>query len=273
MCRWIAYSGSPISPENYLYEEQFSLVEQSQHARKSKSIVNGDGFGLGWYGNLKQPGLFRDILPAWNNENLRSLAHQIEARIFMAHVRAATDTAINRDNCHPFAVEDKLFMHNGQIGEYLKVRRQLENLLDDKLFTARLGNTDSELLFLLLIQYEVETDFAAAVEKLISTVQEKLAGLAITDPFRFTAVHSEGTKLKAVRYSSDRFAPTLFYHCTETGCLLVSEPLDDDLSGWQKLQHNQTITIEQSGEIEIRELNSLCSVRSISTPPFGSASD
>lgn len=253
MCRWIAYSGSPIYPKNYLYEEQFSLVEQSQHARKSKSIVNGDGFGLGWYGNLKEPGLFRDILPAWNNENLRSLAHQIEARIFMAHVRAATDTAINRDNCHPFALEEKLFMHNGQIGEYLKIRRQLENLLDDRLFAARLGNTDSELMFLLLIQYEVETDFAAAINELIVTVQKTLADAAITAPFRFTAAFSDGTKLQAVRYSSDRFAPTLFYHCTETGCLLVSEPLDDDLAGWQKIQSNQTITIEPNGKVEVSQ--------------------
>ena len=62
MCRWLAYIGKPVTPEQYLYEERFSLIEQSHNARKSKSVVNGDGFGLGWYGEKSEPGLFRDVL-------------------------------------------------------------------------------------------------------------------------------------------------------------------------------------------------------------------
>ena len=33
MCRWLAYSGSPITPETVLLETEHSLIDQSLHAR------------------------------------------------------------------------------------------------------------------------------------------------------------------------------------------------------------------------------------------------
>ena len=95
-----------------------SLVAQSLRCREAKNEVNADGFGLAWYGERAEPGIFRDIRPAWSDENLLSLAHQIRSRLFFAHVRASTGTATTRANCHPFAVGRWLFMHNGQVGEY-----------------------------------------------------------------------------------------------------------------------------------------------------------
>ena len=250
MCRWIAYIGSPISPERFLFEEQFSLVEQSQHARKSKSIVNGDGFGLGWYAKQRTPGLFRDVLPAWNDENLHSLAYQIEASMFMAHVRAATDTSVTRANCHPFAHQEHLFMHNGQIGGYLLIRRLLESLLENELFGFRLGNTDSEILFLLLVQFGAKTNFPEAVSKLILTLQEILAAQQISKPFRFTAAFTNGKVLYAIRYASDHNAPTLFFRHTPTGCLVASEPLDEDQAEWTSLPQNQILMVQTNGEVK-----------------------
>ena len=51
-----------------------SLVHQSLHATEAKTGTNGDGFGLGWYGERPEPGLYRDIRPAWSDENLKSLS-------------------------------------------------------------------------------------------------------------------------------------------------------------------------------------------------------
>jgi len=42
----------------------------------------------------------------------------------MAHVRASTDKVTARRNCHPFSHDSQLFMHNGQIGGYVMLRRQ-----------------------------------------------------------------------------------------------------------------------------------------------------
>ncbi len=50
MCRWLAYSGSPILMKEILYGGTNSLVDQSLHSRLGAETTNGDGFGVGWYG-------------------------------------------------------------------------------------------------------------------------------------------------------------------------------------------------------------------------------
>ena len=79
MCRWAAYAGPPVFLEEMILSPAHSLIEQSQRASEAKTAINGDGFGLAWYGERKTPGLYRDILPAWADTNLRSLASQIRS--------------------------------------------------------------------------------------------------------------------------------------------------------------------------------------------------
>ena len=69
MCRWLAYTGSPIHMGSLVLKPENSLINQSRDARESISVLNGDGFGIGWYEALPEPGQFRDILPAWNDSN------------------------------------------------------------------------------------------------------------------------------------------------------------------------------------------------------------
>ncbi len=49
MCRWLAYSGSPIRLEELLLKRDRSLIDQSLHSRLGATTTNGDGFGVGWY--------------------------------------------------------------------------------------------------------------------------------------------------------------------------------------------------------------------------------
>jgi glutamine amidotransferase len=255
MCRWIAYAGEPVAIETYLFGGPYSLINQSLNARKSIARVNGDGFGLGWYGSRTTPGLFRDILPAWSNENLRSLAQQIDAGMFLAHVRSATGTPTIRPNCHPFAYHHLLFMHNGQIGDYPKVRKQLEGLIPDELYGHRQGSTDSELLFLLLIAYGIEHDFAGAVAEVIDLVETAMYRRAIIEPLRFSIAFATGRQLYALRYASDDAPPTVFYRCVRGGCLLVSEPLDDELEQWSALANGQYLRLDEQHHIETGYFN------------------
>ena len=80
MCRWLAYSGAPVLLEDLLYKPQNSLVVQSLHSQLGAETTNGDGFGVGWYGDRETPGVFRSIEPAWNDRNLQELAGQITSR-------------------------------------------------------------------------------------------------------------------------------------------------------------------------------------------------
>src|SRR5215208_5005337 len=81
MCRWLAYSGSPILLEELLYKPEHSLMDQSLHARLGVDTTNGDGFGVGWYGpDTETPAVFHSIEPAWNDRNLREVAGHVHLR-------------------------------------------------------------------------------------------------------------------------------------------------------------------------------------------------
>ena len=51
MCRWMAYSGDPILAEELLFRPAHSIIDQSLHAKLAGVTTNGDGFGIGWYGD------------------------------------------------------------------------------------------------------------------------------------------------------------------------------------------------------------------------------
>lgn len=234
MCRWVAYQGKPVFLEEFVTTPRLSLVAQSRKCREARSEINADGFGVGWYGDRPRPGIFRDVRPAWSDENLASLAHQIRSGLFLAHVRASTGTATTRANCHPFAVGPWLFMHNGQVGGWERLRRRIEMRIPDELFVHRNGTTDSEAIFLLMLANGLERDPLAACRLVLQTIAADMAAAGETEPLKFTAAFSDGRVLYAVRYASDGAPPTLYTHpCPESeGILVVSEPLDEARDGW-----------------------------------------
>src|ERR1043165_5650753 len=144
MCRWMAYSGSPIALEEILFKPQHSLIDQSLHSKLGVETTNGDGFGVGWYVDPTRPGVFRGTGPAWNNRNLANISHDVVAPIFLAHIRASTGTPVQETNCHPFRFENWLWMHNGAIAEFHRLRRDLMLAVDPELFPSIEGSTDSE---------------------------------------------------------------------------------------------------------------------------------
>lgn len=228
MCRWAAYTGTPIFLEDIVSRPGHSLIHQSQCASECKSAINADGFGLAWYGEREEPGLFRDILPAWSDPNLRSLTAQVRSHLFLAHVRASTGTATSRNNCHPFAVGRWSFMHNGRIGGYDAFRRDAEMLIPDHLYAHRKGATDSEALFLIALGEGLADDPGGALERATARLEALSRAKGAAPHVRMTAAFSDGARLFAVRYSTDDVAPTLYHRWSETpgGRAVVSEPLE-----------------------------------------------
>ena len=245
MCRWVAYIGDAIFLETLVSLPRQSLIAQSHHAREARTNVNADGFGLGWYGERAKPGVFRDIRPAWSDENLQSISHQIRSRLFFAHVRASTGTSSTRANCHPFAVDSWLFMHNGQIGGYQAIKRQLESEIPDSLYAHRHGTTDSEVMFLLMLANGLDHDPAAAVWRSLSMIEHHMRKAGVDEPLRVTAAFTRGDRVHAVRYASDGTPPTLYTKpmTDREGTLLVSEPLDDVREDWTAIPPQHVITV------------------------------
>ena len=171
----------------------------------NNAVMNGDGFGVGWYhrndayfkptdtvshdGGLNsmvashgqatqesewtasssspvmnnhdnkerhqiyaQAAMFKDIQPAWNNTNLRELCLATTSNCIMAHVRAASKgTGISQQNCHPFKAGRLLFCHNGRLHQFAQYRRKFLQQIDDAVYENILGNTDSEIVFHLIL--------------------------------------------------------------------------------------------------------------------------
>lgn len=253
MCRWAAYLGEAVFLEDILTAPCHSLIAQSHCAQEAKSPTNGDGFGLAWYGDRPEPGLYRDILPAWSDPNLKSLCRQIKSGLFLAHVRASTGGATSRMNCHPFISGPWSFMHNGQIGGFEKIRRALENPLSDAVFDQREGTTDSELFFLLMIDEGLAGDPQGAVSRATARVLEASRRAGLEPALKLTAAFSDGQALHAVRYATDAHAPTLYTSSLRKGggrCI-VSEPFDREGGDWQAIPPSSFVTMTGDG-ISIR---------------------
>lgn len=259
MCRWLAYAGKPVYLHDVLFKPENSLIHQSLHARKSHVTINGDGFGVGWYDSKSDPGLYRDVRPAWNDENLLSVSEQIRSRLFFAHVRASTGTSTTRLNCHPFRFGRWLFMHNGQIGGYDQVARDVEFAIAPAYYRLRRGSTDSEAIFYLLISNGLAEDPVGAFARTVGLIEDIMQRAAITEPLRITAAVTDGDVIYALRYSSDRASPSLFFG--GGGCcfgadatdamLVVSEPLDTDMSHWSPIAEGSLLSVT-GGQADVR---------------------
>ena len=203
MCRWIAYQGEPTFLDALVAEPAHSLIAQSLCAAEAKVVTNGDGFGIGWYGDRDRPGVYREVRPAWSDENLRNLCHQVKASLFFAHVRASTGPAIARANCHPFTVGRLMFMHNGQIGQFCAIKRRVEAMIPDDLYHHRSGTTDSEALFLAAFAYGIAADPIGGMAATLQAVHGLMLKAGLREALRFTACLTDGTDLYAFRWASD----------------------------------------------------------------------
>jgi GTP-binding protein LepA len=232
MCRWIAYRGDTVPLEQYVTAPAHSLVVQSVRALESTASTNGDGFGLGWYGSHAEPGLYREVRPAWSDENLRYLCRHIHSHLYFAHVRASTGTPITRPNCHPFACGRWLFMHNGVIGNWSRMRRMTETLIPDEYYPSRVGTTDSEAVFLAILGAGGDQDPIGATARVLATLTDMASQNSSKEPLRFTAALANGRDLYAFRYSANDSANSLYYRESGGNVVVVSEPLDAERAHW-----------------------------------------
>jgi predicted glutamine amidotransferase len=266
MCRWLAYSGSPVRLDELLFKPANSLVMQSKRSRLGAETTNGDGFGVGWYGALPTPGVFRSTEPAWNDSNLRELSSQASASRVFAHIRASTGSAVQQTNCHPFRHGRWLWMHNGLIRDFPAIKRDLALAVEPGLFPLIEGSTDSEVFFMLALTLGLEQDPPAAVAAAVGLIENVGRSHGIDYPLQMTVATTNGDTTWAFRYSSERRSRSLF-HSTDIAALrahypdnamleqisdetrlVVSEPLGDLLGAWEEVPESSSVVVHD-GEI------------------------
>lgn len=208
-------------------------------------------------------GVYKDLLPVWNDDNLRALAEQIESRMFLAHIRATTGTAVQRANCHPFHYKNWLLMHNGVIRGFHVIKRDLVLGVSPELYTELRGTTDSEIMFYLALTFGMADDIAAAVARMAGFVERTGREHGIDDPVQMSLGISDGHSLYAFRYSTEGQSRSLF-HSESIEALreivprakrfsvdaraIVSEPLSDLVEAWVPVPESRFVKIT-AGEV------------------------
>jgi glutamine amidotransferase len=251
MCRLLAYIGAPTFLSEHVERPSRSLISQSLTATEAKTVTQGDGVGIGWYGERPEPGVYRESRPAWSDENLRALCRQIRAGVFFAHVRAATGTDASRANCHPFASGRFMFMHNGQIGGYARIRRGVEALIDDRFYDERQGTSDSEAIFLAAQSAGLADDPGAAFAQVLGRIARLQHAQGIRSALRFSACFTDGRSLQAFRWASDGRCPSLYLRRLPDAVMVVSEPYDTDRDAWEVVPPGSSLSIDAALRVSV----------------------
>jgi predicted glutamine amidotransferase len=270
MCRWMAWLGQPVRLEELLFNTKHGIVDQSLHARMGAEPTNGDGFGLGWYGTGDGPGVYRSVHPAWGDANLRALAAHIESPLFLAHVRAAIGSPVQQTNCHPFRHGEWLFVHNGYLAEFQRLRRDLMLAVDPDLFAPIQGSTDTEVIFNLALTLGLRDDPIGALERTVGLIEEIAGGHGVAGAVQASFGVSDGASLWAVRYATEGRPRSLFASCDVDAIrrlhpdnprfqrlspddrLIVSEPFSDLPGVWQEIPPSTAVTVRRGGVLDER---------------------
>lgn len=254
MCRFAAYFGQEeILLDELLAKPKNSLIKQSHEAREGIHGVNADGFGIAWYNQdiSSYPGIFKSIQPAWNDNNLMHISQKIKSSCFLAHVRASTVGDVNQNNCHPFSFEKYSMVHNGTIGNFETHKKKLIDEIDEDLFLQIKGNTDSECLFFLIMNFIRKTNnLKLSVKKAIDWVtntQKNCNGFS-----RINIAITNGDELMATRFVSKEEKSLSLKYCSKfenqnkiDSLVLSSESLNDDDRLWEELPENHYIYINK----------------------------
>src|SRR6476469_774398 len=274
MCRWMAYIGESVPVEELVFRPVHSIIDQSLHAKLTGVTTNGDGFGIGWYGERAEPWLYKGTHPAWNDENLREIAGHIRTPLLFAHVRASTGTPVQRTNCHPFRNGRWLWMHNGALRGFHETKRELLGAVDPSLYADIEGSTDSEALFFLALTFGLVDDPFTAVSRAVGFVEKVGRDHGVVNPVQMTVATTDGESVWVFRYSSEGKSRSLSFSTkvaslrelhTEVEVLhrlsaearfVVSEPLHDLPGAWNELPESSAGVV-RPGQDEIREFPGL----------------
>ena len=281
MCRFICYLGKTIIPHDLVFNTEHSLINQSKNAKKRADPVNGDGFGLGWYPIFDdpEPGVFKSIEPAWNNRNLYYVSSKLQTRLFFAHIRdASPEIPVTQTNCHPFNYGPFLWMHNGWLQEFAKIKRLFLQSLTDRAFLTIQGNTDSEYAFALFLD-EIDFNYQASeteIENALLAVIDKIYWMRIKASLQSNAqmnfAVSNGKSIFVSRFSTilNQQPASLFYFegkmtCCEGGfkfqkdqsgadgniIVVASEPLSSQSDCWQRVERNHYLKIDNENSVKM----------------------
>lgn len=115
-----------------------------------QSEKHPDGWGVAYY-KMKCPHVIKMDDQAKTSGIFQKVSGIVSSNTVLAHIRKSTVGDKGPLNTHPFQFGQWTFAHNGNIIDYDKHRKTLLGLVDKEFQPFILGDTDSELLFYVLL--------------------------------------------------------------------------------------------------------------------------
>lgn len=122
----------------------------ADNALANQSSAHPDGWGVAYYVS-EAPHLIRSAQAAFEDNLFSRVSGVVSSETVMAHIRRATNGNINPLNTHPFQYGRWVFAHNGNIKDFSRHRDKLLAAVAPRLRRFILGETDSEVLFFLIL--------------------------------------------------------------------------------------------------------------------------
>lgn len=247
-----------------------SLLE-AENALGTQSNDHPDGWGVAFYVD-GAPHLTRSPVTALGDRLFHRLSGVVSSQTVVAHVRKATQGENTVLNCHPFQHGRWVFAHNGDIPDFERHRAALLDEVSAPLRRFILGETDSEVIFYVLLSQLLDygplaeprtvEQVVGAIRRTTALVRERcdepgkdpaLLTLMITDGATLVAAHG-GKELFWSTYKgrcSDRdTCPSLSPECeapSTTGrvnhCIFSSEPLQGE-NVWVELSQGDVVGVD-----------------------------
>jgi glutamine amidotransferase len=126
-----------------------SLVS-ADNALMNQSGRHPDGWGVAYY-NCGAPHVIKSVATALDDALFRRVSGIVTSETVLAHLRKATQGGLSIINTHPFQYGPWVFVHNGNVGKFAEIKAELIERIPKVLRRFILGDTDSEVLFYLLL--------------------------------------------------------------------------------------------------------------------------
>lgn len=266
MCRWLIYTGDLITIKNILFNGHNSIIKQSykktftpflEEPNIRDHLINADGFGIGWYNNdFLEPCLYISTNTPWSDINIRRISKYIQSKLIFAHIRAIKPLSlslVHEYNCHPFTHNNFMFMHNGDLTNFINFKKKIINDLDDDVYKIIKGNTDSEYAFALFLNFLDKDIFTNGgkldhllFKKIVIMLIHKLNNYGDNIPMSMNFAFTDGEIIICTRYiNADDEPPSLYYRILNNNIIISSEPIDY-VNSWIYIEKNSIITYKNN---------------------------
>lgn len=253
MCRLFGLSAGErrVRATFWLLEAPDSLAVQSRR--------DPHGTGLGIFSPDGVPKVDKRAVAAYEDEAFVREAREVESNVFIAHVRYATNGAVETKNTHPFEQHGRLMAHNGVIEDLPRLEERLGEYM-----SLVEGDTDSERFFALVTQEidandgDVGAGITSAVRWVASNLPLYSLNLVLITPNNLWALRYPDTNTLFVldrKFDASRAqrhldaasaAGTVRVRCGElatTPSVLVASERMDENPNWRSLEPGELLHV------------------------------